>query len=174
MIYLYLLATVLTLFVGFRDAAGRNARITKKHYYRNCVIRAFALGQAGLLPLVGLAFLLSADLSVIEHISNRSVPIFLAYTSLVFITFVPYAIPNWEIKSLVTVVVFGPLTLLQPLIVIGSTLYAVIPFTHHPIEVLLVCIGSLICLCFERVLGYLGWAKKAALVENRSNERTQS
>jgi hypothetical protein len=167
MIYLYLLATVLTLFVGFRDAAGRNARIIKTHYYRRCIFRAFMLGQAALLPLVGLTFLLSTDPTVIEDISDRCAPIFLAYTSLVCITFVPYGIPNWEVKSLITVVVFGPLTLLQPLVVTGATFYAVMPFTHHPIEVLLVCVGSFICLCFERVLAYLGWAQKSASLQGK-------
>ena len=131
MIYLYILATTLTLFVGFRDAAGRNARITKKQYYLDCIVRAFLLGQICLLPLVALAFLSSADFTIIDGMSERCLPLFTAYTVLVFMTFVPYAVPNWEIKSLVTVVVFGPLTVLQPLVVFCGTLYAVIPFSDH-------------------------------------------
>ena len=168
--YLYSLATVLTIFVGFRDAAGRNARILKKHYYVSCIFKAFVLGQACLVPLVCVAFLCSANFGIIEGISNRCLPVFSAYTALVFLTFVPYAIPNWEIKSLVTVVVFGPLTLLQPLVILSGTVYAVLPFSDHLLEVILICTGSLFCLLFERMLRSLGWSRKAALIQKPDKE----
>ena len=95
---LYGLATLLTFFVGFRDAAGRHAGIRKGRYYIRCMIYAVLVGQAGLLGLLSVAWMSSLDFSLLQAIEQRAAPIYGGYTGLVLCTFIPYAIPNWEIK----------------------------------------------------------------------------
>ena len=165
MMFLYVCATVLTVFVGFRDAAGRNPRIKKGMYYRNCILKAFGLGQVFLGGLWVLAVLLTIDFSIVHAISERCFEPFLAYIAVVLITFVPYFIPNWEIKSLVTVLVFGPLTLIQPLVIVLTVLQAMFPYIDSHRECFFIAIGTLFCLLFERIIGRLGWAKKEAQIQ---------
>ena len=42
---LWLLATVDSAFIGYRDAAGRNALIDKRDYYRRALLRGALIGQ---------------------------------------------------------------------------------------------------------------------------------
>ncbi len=164
MIILYLLATILTVFVGFRDGAGRNGRIRKRKYYRTCILRALGVGQVFLISLVALAYISSIEFGVVEDISKRCVPLFALYTLMVLLTFVPYLIPNWEIKSLVTVLVFGPLTLFQPIVIVCGLGYGMYPFIEHSLEILFVSCGGVFCLLFEHLLDMMGWAKRDAEV----------
>ena len=159
---LYFLATLLTFFIGFRDAAGRHAGIHKTRYYVRCMTYAVLFGQAGLLSLLGLAWMSNLDFSLLHAIEQRAAPIYGGYTGLVLCTFIPYAIPNWEIKSLVTVLVFGPLTLLQPLVIIVGGAYAIQPYWAHHQVVLFTITGMLFCLLFESILSRLGYAKRLA------------
>src|SRR5262245_65542823 len=46
---LWLLATVDSAFIGYREAAGRNALIDKKDYYRHALIRGALFGQLAVL-----------------------------------------------------------------------------------------------------------------------------
>ena len=109
-----------------------------------------------------LAIICRIDLDVIQLIAERSLPIYLSYTGLVLCTFIPYAIPNWEIKSVVTVLVFGPLTLLQPVVIIAGAGYSIYPYWDRVLEVFFVLLGTLFCLCFEYTLDKLQWSYRAA------------
>lgn len=42
---LWVLATVDSAFIGYRDAAGRSALIEKRDYYRHALIRGALVGQ---------------------------------------------------------------------------------------------------------------------------------
>ena len=162
MIALYLLASLLTILVGFRDAAGRNTKINKRRYYVLSVLRALGFGQLVLCSLMLLAKILQLDQELLGQIAERSLPIYVAYAGVVLCTFVPYTIPSWEIKSVVTVLVFGPLTLLQPVVIIVGAGYSIYPYTDRYLEVIFVLLGTVFCLCFELLLDKLQWSQKAA------------
>ena len=60
---LWFLATVDAAFIGYREAAGRNALIDKRAYYRNAMLRGAALGQIAVLlagSLISLVVILSS------------------------------------------------------------------------------------------------------------------
>jgi hypothetical protein len=48
-VFLWLLATIDSAFIGYREAAGRNALIDKKAYYRRALIRGALVGQIAVL-----------------------------------------------------------------------------------------------------------------------------
>lgn len=161
MLLLYLCATLLTLFIGFRDAIGRNGKIQKKHYYQKAVVRSFLVGQLILGILYLSAYLYEIEISKIEQISQRCFLPFSTYIALVLCTFIPYLIPNWEIKSMVTVLIFGPLTKLQPVVIIATMFYAIEPFpiTTHK-ETIWFILGCCFGLFFEQFLNWMGWSKR--------------
>ena len=165
MLFFYLCASLLTILVGFRDAIGRNAMIKKRRYYTTAVLRAFLFGQLILSTLYGSAYLFNVDTSMIEMLSERCRTPLTIYISLVLSTSIPYQIPNWEIKSLVTVLVFGPLTTAQPIVIIATMFYALIPldFVARK-EILWFVLGCTFCLVFEKVLEELGWSKRDAKI----------
>ena len=172
MLFLYICATILTIFVGFRDAAGRNTKINKTSYYQKCILRAFLFGQAFFASLFTIAYFCAIDFSVIEALSQNCFHPFSLYIALVLLTFIPYLVPNWEIKSLVTVLVFGPLTTLQPLVIIATLIYVIPLYLEHHIECIFVLTGSSICLFFELFLDKMGWSKKEAELSFSSSKNT--
>ena len=48
-LFLWLLATIDSAFIGYREAAGRNALIDKRAYYRRALIRGALVGQVAVL-----------------------------------------------------------------------------------------------------------------------------
>ena len=163
MLFFYVCATLLTMFVGFRDAIGRNAKINKRKYYVLSVVRSFLIGQLFLGLLYTSAYLYGVDLLFIENVARRCFLPFATYIALVLFTFIPYLIPSWEIKSMITVLVFGPLTTGQPIIIITTMLYALKPFeiTMNK-ESIWLLMGCCFCLLFERFLCQMGWSKRDA------------
>lgn len=47
--FLWLLATIDSAFIGYREAAGRNALIEKRAYYRHALFRGALIGQLAVL-----------------------------------------------------------------------------------------------------------------------------
>ena len=88
--------------------------------------------------------------------------VYIPYTSIVLLTFVPYAIPNWEIKSLITVIVFGPLTMLQGFVILGGCVMAVTTKGITMDQIFFFAYGTFITLFFERFLQHKKWAKQDA------------
>jgi hypothetical protein len=61
---LWLLATLDAAFAGYRDAAGRNALINKRRYYRCAMLRGALMGQLAVgvaAFIIGLSLAMSAD-----------------------------------------------------------------------------------------------------------------
>lgn len=112
-------------FVGFRSAAGRDGRIDKRAYY----LRAMLLGAgAGLVvsAFLGLVtwivmsqmaqpYALFAEMVVIGR--TMSV-IFGAYAFLVVAALLVYGVSRHEVRTLATVAILGPFTLMRPWIVV--------------------------------------------------------
>ena len=63
-VLLWLLATVDSAFIGYREAAGRNALIEKRAYYRHALIRGALFGQ--------LAVLIVGAITVIALVSSSN------------------------------------------------------------------------------------------------------
>ena len=109
----------------------------------------------------------------LEPAAQRALMIYVPYTIVVLLTFIPYALPNWELRSLVTVTIFGPLTLLQPLIVIIGFLNAMLPGEPPVAHWIFFTYGTLITLFFERILQRMNWAKRDAFAAMQSASSNQ-
>ena len=122
------LAVLDATFAGFRAAAGRDARIFKRAYY----VRAVLLGAGsgvGLVVVLGIGTLggvLAADdgqalYAGLLVVGGRMLQVFLAYALMVFATLALYATARPELRTLATVSILGPFTMLRPWVVIGAT-----------------------------------------------------
>lgn len=117
---LALLAIVDAAFAGFRAAAGRNARIFKFEYYRQSLLRGAFAGVglvAALAVLTALALLLVHDpadqYAELVEVGERMLWVLGAYAALVIAALVVYALADWDLRSLATVAILGPFTLLR-------------------------------------------------------------
>ncbi len=130
---LWLLATIDAVFVGYREAAGRNALINKKTYYLKSMLRGALFGQTAIV-LVGILILLLITLSsdsqiLIDDLKNaggRMLVIYIPFAVVILTAFVVRLIPSVDIKSITSTVVFGPFTFLRPIIGVIGIIYALI------------------------------------------------
>ena len=127
LIALYGLGVVLTGLVGCRHAMARDARIHKERYLGRAIALAVLIGQVNILVAalgLGLGWLVSPDMATLlaelHEAGVAALSVYGGYTALVGLTFLGYAIPNTEVRSLVTVAIFGPLTLVQPAVVVAG------------------------------------------------------
>jgi len=112
-------------FVGFRSAAGRDGRIDKRAYYLRAMVfgaaiglvLSAALGMATWIVMSQLAqpYALFAEMVVIGQ--TMSV-IFGAYAFLVVAALLVYGVSRHEVRTLSTVAILGPFTLMRPWIVV--------------------------------------------------------
>jgi hypothetical protein len=127
-----LLAVVDAAFAGFRAAAGRDARIDKRAYYRRAVIRGGAAGAGLCVALAAMtagALLASGDAGVLWAdllaIGARMLEVLLGYTVLVLTALALYATTRLELRILATVTILGPFTLLRPAVIAAATAWGV-------------------------------------------------
>lgn len=88
-------------------------------------------------------------------------------TCVVLASYLPYVIPSLEVRSLVTVAVFGPLTLIQPVVVVAGVIAGVSVHPSWP-ALLLLAAGAFIALTFERLLDRIGWAAREAALDDEN------
>ena len=128
---LVVLALMDTAAAGFRDAAGRNGLLDKTGFFR----RAARLGALyGLLPV---GFIASVVLGLTAASPDPTLwPDFLRAgqvmtwiygptATLVAIAMGIYLSPRFEVRSLATVIILGPFTLLRPLVITAGAVAAV-------------------------------------------------
>ena len=127
---LWLLATVDAAFIGYREAAGRNSLIDKRAYYRKALWRGAFFGQIAV--LIAGVFVLSAVYTSSDPdgligemyvVGNRMLIVYIPFAALIFLAFALRLLPSVDIKSITSTVVFGPLTLLRPLVAVAGVLY---------------------------------------------------
>ena len=126
------LAILDAAFAGFRAAAGRDARIFKRAYYRRALLLGAGAGACLVVALAvatGIALFgarapgaLYADLLVI---GARMLQVFLGYALLVLAALALYATARMELRILATVSILGPFTLLRPAVVVAATAFGV-------------------------------------------------
>jgi hypothetical protein len=168
LLVLYLLGLVHAGFSGFREAAGRNLRIRKRRYFVRAVLRGLGLGQvaATIIFLVLLALdRASPDpealFVTLGRAGERALAIYLAYTVLVLLAFVPYAFRSVEIRSLTVVAVFGPLTLLLPVVMLAGAAAAIVSVPTPEVAILFATSITAVSLV-EPALAFLGFSKRDA------------
>jgi hypothetical protein len=134
LVVLYALATLDGAFCGYRAAAGRNALIDKRRYYRRALLRGAALVQ-GAVVIVGVTLAcvltfssgqagLAADLLAA---ARRMLFVYVPYAAVALIAFAVRLLPSVDFRSATSVFVFGPLTALRPLVAVVGVIYGILP-----------------------------------------------
>ena len=162
---LWLLATVDSAFIGYRDAAGRNALIEKRDYYRRAMLRGALMGQmaVAIVGLVAVGMLATNPqparlFETFEQVATRMLIVYIPYALILTITFFIRALPSVDIRSITSVLVFGPFTLVRPLIVLAGAIWGLLAAPTISVLLLLVLIVFLM-LGLETTLGRLRAAK---------------
>jgi hypothetical protein len=117
-------------FVGFRSAAGRDGRINKRDYYIRAMLVGATVGVIlsvflGLLTWIVMSqlaqpYALFAEMVAIGR--NMSL-IFGAYAFLVIAALCVYGVSRHEVRTLSTVAILGPFTLMRPWIVVLALIF---------------------------------------------------
>ena len=162
---LYALGLVHGGFAGFREAAGRNLRIRKHRYFVKAVLRGLLFAQlASILIFTAILIMYLDDRSVLSTLGaagENALQIYLAYTALVLLAFVPYAFPSVEVRSLTIVAVFGPLTLMLPLVMLAGAAAAIASVPRAEVAILFAV--SIACVSLvEPALAFFGFSKRDA------------
>lgn len=131
-LFLWLLATIDSAFIGYREAAGRNALIDKRVYYRRALIRGALVGQVAVLivgVITALVLVSSNDpgalFSKIESVGARMLTVYVPYAVILLITFLIRAVPSVDIRSITSTVIFGTFTLIRPIVVLAGAVWGV-------------------------------------------------
>jgi len=153
---LWLLATVDSAFIGYREAAGRNALIDKKDYYRHALIRGALFGQlavliAGVITAIALANSHHplALFTKLELIGARMLLVYIPYALIILIALSIRAVPSVDIRSITSTLIFGPFTLIRPLVVLLGAVWGILA---APGAITVALVVLIVCL----MLG-LGW-----------------
>jgi hypothetical protein len=130
---LWLLATVDSAFIGYREAAGRNALIEKGAYFRRALIRSALFGQLAVLivgVITAIALATTGDpaalFSKFETVGARMLTVYVPYAIIILITFCIRAVPSVDIRSITSVLIFGPFTFIRPLVVLAGAVWGVV------------------------------------------------
>jgi len=141
---LWLLATVDSAFIGYRDAAGRSALIDKRHYYRRALLRGALMGQiaVAIAGIVAVGLLAATPqpallLDTFEHVATRMLMVYVPYALILIATFFVRAIPSVDIRSITSVLVFGPFTLIRPLVVLAGAIWGLLAAPTASVTLLL-------------------------------------
>jgi L-asparagine transporter-like permease len=147
---LWLLATVDSAFIGYRDAAGRSALIDKREYYRHAWLRGALLGQiaVAIVGVVAIGMLATNPqpdrlFETFDHVATRMLMVYVPYAVVITITFFIRAIPSVDIRSITSVLVFGPFTLIRPLVVLTGAIWGLLA---APTASVVLLVSLIVCL----------------------------
>ena len=164
---LWLLATVDSAFIGYREAAGRNALIDKRAYFRHALIRGALFGQLAVL-IVGVTtviVLISVRdagflFSDLELIGARMLMVYVPYAVILLITFCVRAIPSVDIRSITSVLIFGPFTFIRPLVVLVGAVWGVLAAP----DAITIALTVLIVTLMLGLGSFLSWLRSRGLI----------
>ncbi|HSL53170.1 MAG TPA: hypothetical protein VK868_02200 [Pyrinomonadaceae bacterium] len=149
-VLLWLLATIDSAFIGYREAAGRNALIDKRAYYRRALIRGALLGQVAVLivgVITAVTLIVSDDARALftnmESVGARMLTVYVPYALILLITFLVRAFPSVDIRSITSVLIFGPFTFIRPVVVLAGAVWGIVAAPGAVTVVLTVLIVSL-------------------------------
>ena len=155
------LAAIDSAFIGYREAAGRNALIEKSAYYRHALFRGALFGEAAVL-LVGVvtavALFISGDalglLFDLDLVGARMLTVYVPYALILLLTFCIRALPSVDMRSITSVLIFGPFTFIRPVVVLVGAIWGVLA---APSPTMIVLVALIVCLMLglESVLSWL-------------------
>jgi hypothetical protein len=146
-------------FAGYRARAGRYARIRRLPHDLRAVARGCAVAGAVALLAAGAAFAFSALQAGGLHphareAAQRILAVAGLYATLVIVAFVPFLTGSPDLRSLTTVVLFGPFTVLRPVVVIAATVAAA--WGHATPVMLSAAVGGTLVFLQDPLLERLG------------------
>lgn len=126
------LVTLDCALMGYRLAMGRRATLAKASYHRRAGARAALVGQVPLAVVTALAVALVArggdgTAAAFDAAMGRFVLVGAGYAALMLGTWALCAIPSTAVRTAASVLVFGPWTLLRPVVVVATVVAAVGP-----------------------------------------------
>jgi hypothetical protein len=158
---LWALATLDAALTGYRDAAGRSALIDKRAYYRRAMLRGALFGQVavGVVGVVVAVLLLlspepRALFGELERVGSRMIIVYVPYALIILFTFVVRAAPSVDLRSITSVLIFGPFTLIRPLVVVAGVAWGFLA-APGPATLSLCLLTLSLMLALERVMGSL-------------------
>ena len=164
---LWLLATVDSAFIGYREAAGRNALIDKRAYFRHAIIRGALFGQlavliVGVTTVIVLVSVRDAGFlfSDLELIGARMLMVYVPYALILLITFCVRAIPSVDIRSITSVLIFGPFTFIRPLVVLAGAVWSVLAAP----SAITIALTVLIVTLMLGLGSFLSWLRSRGLI----------
>jgi hypothetical protein len=158
-------------FSGFRAAAGTSGQIDKRMYYARAMGTGAVMG-ACVAALVGaVAVILAArapsplafwqDVSfVVERLVCFFGPIAVFVSALLALRVVRSA----DMRSIASTLVFGPVTLLRPAVIVGGTAWAALGRAHHSSLTVLGAASAVAMLAVTPCLRQVLWRKRSALL----------
>ncbi len=141
-VLLALLAVLDAIFAGFRASAGRDARLYKVDYY----LRGSWLGggfgiiaiSIAALPVI-ITLLIAPDPSLLFaeylRVARHLLWFFASYAALVVLAMALWTYPHPGVRTLASVLILGPLTLLRPAIIITACAVAVLLETQWKLRI---------------------------------------
>lgn len=144
MLSLYLCALVDGLLSGHRDGLGRNPLHRKGKFYARALLRGMILVHAVLLVVVLMA---AASLWMAQGAQGPGVEVVLeaaatcarvmilvygSYAALIGLGLFSYILPVFELRSYITIGLFGILTIMRPLVIVVGAFAGL--YTIHGVE----------------------------------------
>ena len=128
---LWTLAVVDGGFAGFRSAAGRDGRIFKEAYYRAAIRRGLRYGVlvtvvAGVL-ITAVAFASPSPqgrLAELQPGAEAMLWVLGGYATVVLLALGIWSTAEADLRTLASVIILGPFTLIRPLVIVGAAAWA--------------------------------------------------
>ncbi len=129
---LWVLCVTDAAFAGFRDAAGRDARIFKADFYRAAIRRGLMAGLVvSLLVGLGLAVIVAsapdpaARFAELLRCADWLTLVLGSYAAIVLVALGVWAAAEADLRTLASVLVLGPFTLARPWVIVAAAGLAV-------------------------------------------------
>lgn len=159
LLLLALLALADVTFSAFRDAAGRNPRIEKTSYYRRAMLGGLLCGLFVLALCMVVRSLLLGQASNSEFLmedmgysGGRMVAVYGSYATLVLLALGVWRVGDSELRTLMSVAILGPLTLLRHVLIPVGFLVAVLAAERWETRGLAL-LGVMLVGSMERIFG---------------------
>ena len=135
----WLLVSLDLALMGYRVAWGTSALLDNRRRHRRAALGLAAAGQPAVLATVAAATALHGRdpgmAAAVEDALERLLWISIPYALLIGAASLALLVRSVDIRSTASVVVFGPLTLIRPVVVLAATVGAVAPdaLDHPPL-----------------------------------------
>lgn len=165
---LWFLATLDAAFTGYREAAGRNALIKKRRYYRQAMIQGALFGQMAVAisaVVIVILLLITPDRRLLindfERAGARMLIVYLPYAGIILIAFAIRSLPSVDLRSITSTLIFGPFTLVRPLVAIGGVALGILAAPRIATAVLGLLVLSMM-LSLERAMSIIRKSRKGS------------